>query len=93
MQIVPTVGRVVHYFPSSLDVLEGEAMTIHGPAPCTALIVYVWSETCVNLTVFDHAGNPHPRTSVAINVQGASPHAEWMAYQVGQAKKHEADGK
>jgi hypothetical protein len=90
MMIKPTIGRVVHYFPSELDVLEGEAMAIYGNAPCTALIAYVWSDICVNLVVFDHTGIAFSRTSVAINVDGSSPHAEWMPYQIGQAAKTEA---
>lgn len=86
--IKPTVGRVVHYFPSDYDRTTG--MVIHDASPLTALIVYVWSDTCINLVVFDHEGNTCKRTSVAINVEGSSPHAEWMAYQVGQAAKYDA---
>jgi hypothetical protein len=41
--------------------------------------------------VFDHEGNAYKRTSVAINVDGASPHAEWMPYQQSQAAKAAAE--
>lgn len=91
VKIVPTIGRVVHYFPSEADRLEG--MEVHSDAPCTALVVYVWSDTCINLTVFDHDGCPWARRSVQINgpssgeAGAVKPRAEWMAYQQGQAHK------
>ncbi len=87
--IKPTIGRVVWYFPSDDDIKQGMVIHESHSGPVDAHVVYVWSDTCVNLVVFDHQGNMFKRSSVAINVEGASPHAEWMPYQVGQAKKEE----
>lgn len=53
--MIPTVGRIVHYFA------DGQAQ------PHAAIITHVWNETCVNLFIFakdnydEHAG---VRTSV-----------------------------
>lgn len=88
--IVPTIGRVVWYLPSDDD-LKKVGMVKHGDQPFDAHVVYVWSDTSVNLKVFDHDGNGFTRTSVPINVDGASPHAEWMPYQQGQAAKAAAE--
>lgn len=86
MKIVPTIGRVVLYFPSETDRLEG--MEVISPEPCTALITYVWSDTCINVVAFDHDGEAWPRRRVAINVADAGEgRAEWMVYQQGQAAK------
>jgi hypothetical protein len=88
--ISPTIGRKVWYFPSDDD-LSKFGMVKHGDQAFDASVVYVWSDTCVNLVVRDHDGTQSVRTSVAINVDGASPHAEWMPYQIGQAAKHAAE--
>lgn len=50
----------------------------------------------VNLATFDHNGNPQPKTSVPLlQDDDAKPEGgyfcSWMPYQVGQAKKHEAE--
>ncbi len=90
VKIVPTIGRVVLYFPSEADRMEG--MEVHSDAPCAALVAYVHSDYVVNLLVTDHDGNAWARRSVQINVEGPhceTPHAEWMAYQQGQAAKTE----
>lgn len=81
--IAPTIGRVVLYFPSDHDIKDG--MVQYSDKPLDAHVCFVWSDTCVNLAVFDHAGNHWKRTSVAINMVGSEPHAEWMPYQIGQA--------
>lgn len=81
--IKPTVGRVVNYFP------RGNA---EGP-PLAAIIACVWSDTCVNLAIFNASGTPmsDPPTLVLL-VQEGNPRptggnfCEWMPYQVGQAK-------
>jgi hypothetical protein len=51
----------------------------------------------VNLTVFDHNGCPHSRTSITLIQEGDDPNliggrawCEWMPYQKGQAAKTEA---
>jgi hypothetical protein len=86
--IAPTIGRVVWYYPSGRT----------PPAqPQVALIAHVWSDTCVNLAIFDDNGQPYPPgcTSVLL-VQEGNPvptggnYCCWMPYQIGQAQKHEA---
>lgn len=89
--IVPTIGRNVWYFPSEED-LKKAGMVKRGDQAFDAHVVYVWSDTCVNLKVFDHDGTDFERTSVPINVEGASPHAEWMPWQLEQAAKHATEG-
>lgn len=88
VKIVPTIGRVVLYFPSEQDRQEG--VDVFSAEPCCALVVFVHSETLVNLSVFDHAGFQHMRRSVSINVGDIGEgRAEWMDYQLGQAAKAE----
>lgn len=88
--IVPTVGRVVWFTPSHDSVRPRIA-----GLPLAAMIVGVWSDTCVNLAVFDANGDSFGQTSVpliqdetAIKPDGF--YAEWMPYQKGQAAKTEA---
>lgn len=45
--IKPTVGRIVHYWPAT-----GQKES----QPYAAIIVCVWSDTCVNLAVFNRSG-------------------------------------
>jgi len=86
--ITPNIGRKVWYWP-----LKDTAniVSYNPETPCDATIVYVWSDTCVNLRVTDHTGATHVRTSVQPDTERpSSNHATWMPYQVGQAKKEEA---
>ena len=89
--IKPTVGRVVWYTPSTYD---HEKMAAAQPQPLAAIVAHVWSDTCVNLAVFDANGIAHNRTSVLlVQDDAARPDAgfcEWMPYQKGQAAKYEA---
>ena len=84
--IKPTIGRVLWFYDENHT---------EGAQPKTALVCHVWSDTCVNLAVFDTNGVASNRTSVLL-WQGEDAHrpsamfAEWMPYQVGQAKKHES---
>jgi len=82
--IKPTIGRVVWFHPAGSTEQE---------QPFTALICHVWSDTCVNLAIFDYNGIPSNQTSVFL-YQGegekpSSQYAEWMPYQQGQAAKTE----
>lgn len=85
--IKPTIGRVVWFW---------EGIHEESDQAQAALVTYVHSDTCVNLSVFDPNGNQHARTSVLLkqepddiaNYQG--PYCEWMPYQKGQAAKTEA---
>lgn len=96
--IKPTVGRIVWYRPSDLD---RNQMTIHSECanspeqPLAATVAYVWSDHLVNLTVSDHNGATHQRTSVMLaqdggRAGGIMPYCEWMPFQKGQAAKTEA---
>lgn len=87
--IKPTVGRIVWFNPAASDNIARQ-----GFSPLAAIIACVWSDTCVNLAVFDANGNQHSRTSVLL-VSDDMPaptenYAEWMPYQKGQAAKTEA---
>ena len=90
--IVPTIGRVVWFWP---------AKGAHEPKveqPNAALIAYVHSDRMVNLAVFGADGSPCGETSVTLLQDDDKPpsvgrFASWMPYQVGQAKKHEAEDK
>lgn len=83
--IKPTIGRVVWYHPSGSTAEE---------QPQAAIVVYVWSDTCVNLTTFDPNGHPYAQTSVFLwQGEGERPsscYAEWMPYQIGQAARTES---
>ena len=92
--IKPTVGRVVLFTPPSNAAESG--FTGYSGQPMAALIAYVWSDYLVNLHVIDHSGVGHSRTSVPL-VQEGDPkpefgyYCEWMPYQIGQAKRHDAE--
>lgn len=89
--IVPTIGRVVWFHPAT-----NSSDSSFAPAPiCAAIVVYVHSDTCVNLAVFDALGISHPKTSVQLIQDGEAPsqsgyYCEWMPYQKEQAAKTEA---
>ena len=87
--IKPTVGRVVHFYPSASD-----GVISLGNQPQAAIIVFVHNDRMVNLVVFDHNGVPMSRTSVLLVQPGqvlpSFAHARWMDYQIGQAAKTES---
>lgn len=91
--IKPTVGRVVLFYPSSRTGDAGFACPQAGE-PLAAVIAKVWSDSCVNLAVFDANGVAHSRTSVLLVQDGqerpGSYYCEWMPYQKGQAAKTDA---
>lgn len=93
--IEPTIGRRVWYYPSDFDrgLLENKPESViqsDGKQPCDAGVVYVHSNTLVNLSVTDHNGFVHRRTSVEL-VQPNEPHptgrafCTWVPYQVAKA--------
>lgn len=86
--IQPTIGRVVWYHPPFVADSGINEKTF------AALVCHVWSDTCVNLAVFDSNGVSSSETSVLL-FQGDSErpsgkYCEWMPYQKGQAAKTEA---
>ncbi|HEY0200652.1 MAG TPA: Gp49 family protein [Burkholderiaceae bacterium] len=70
----PTVGRIVYYYPSTNDYLHSYGR------PLAALICWVWSDTCVNLSVFDDTGMPRSRTSVLLHQDGERPSAHFAEF-------------
>lgn len=82
--IKPTIGRVVWFYQDGHQ--EGEQ-------PLAAIVAHVWSDTCVNLAIFDANGCPmqSPPTSIllvqeGIEIPSVGHYCAWMPYQVGQAK-------
>lgn len=88
--IKPSIGRRVWYWPSDSD---RTTMTASDPKqPCDSGIAYVHGDRLVNLSVADHNGVMHRRTSVQLLQDDDAPpssgggYAQWMPYQVGQSK-------
>lgn len=95
MVIKPTIGRRVWYWPSphDVDIRTGLGMTQNdGDQPFDAGVAYVWSDRMVNVSVADHSGKVHWRTSVPLLQEGdpqpadGAPYCQWMPYQQGMAK-------
>jgi ribulose-5-phosphate 4-epimerase/fuculose-1-phosphate aldolase len=88
--IKPTIGRVMWYWPRK---------DYRGDQPWAAIVTYVHSDNMVNLTTYNADGHNIPASSVPVVQDGSpflagdSPYVEWMPYQIGQAKKHEAEDK
>lgn len=81
--ITPTPGRIVWYFqgPGQLQ-------------PLAAIVVAVNDDATVNLAVFSRLAEMLSVLNVYLvqpddKFPPAGRRAEWMPYQVGQAKKHE----
>lgn len=77
----PTVGRIVWYHPPPSD--PGAATN----APLAAIIAYVWSDTLINLAVFDTNGGTYNKTSVVFIDEETAPdrpfgYAEWPTRSV-----------
>lgn len=102
--ITPSVGRKVWYWPSLYDLASPHA-SADNPMPgrgmrqvtgeaFDATVLCVHGDRCVNLLVVDHCGVTHYVPSASLMQPGddkpAHGYAEWMPYQVGQAKKDEA---
>lgn len=90
--IQPTVGRVVWFYP------DGHAHFVRHDIrqPLAAIISHVWNDRLVNLGGFDSNGDHISVTSIVLlQDDDAKPHgqsfATWMPYQIGQAKRHEAE--
>lgn len=85
--IKPTIGRVVLFFPCAPWPAND------GKNPIPAVIAKVWSDRLINIGGFDQNGAPFNATSVILHQEGdpkpPGVHAEWMPYQIGQAKRTE----
>lgn len=92
--IKPTVGRVLHFFPTA-QYMGSRHLAFGDPSqPLAAVIAYVHSDTMVNLTVWDQNGLQFGVCSVPLVQEGCdmivgSFYAQWMPYQKGQAAKTE----
>lgn len=105
MNMKPTVGRRIWYFPCGLDkagiALDPRGrnlpMQVNGDEPLDAGIIAVWPDGTVNLAIFDIIGNQHARAKVFIADEAIAKNvglvgsglASWMPYQVSQAKAQE----
>jgi hypothetical protein len=95
--IIPTIGRRLWYIPSIYDLggmLEKPTTIIEASSsqPCDAGVVFVHGDRLVNLSVTDHDGNVHKRTSVTLVQPGDTPpvgvgFCKWMDYQVTTANE------
>ncbi len=65
-QQLPTVGRIVHYN----EHVMGDVV------PRAAIVIRVWTGTCVNLKVFTEDGD-HVRTSVTMSEDGTPGTWSW----------------
>lgn len=92
--IKPTIGRKVWFYPSAhsfTDSGANEVFVTDPEQPLDATIVYVHSDTMLNLRVSDQNGGTHGVCSVPLIQDGPPPpgtgrYATWMPYQTGQAK-------
>ena len=86
MIIKPTIGRIVWFWPYA------ENAPNESSQPHAAIVTYVWDDRIINLAVFTPNGEPYSQTSVQLLQEGDerpfNRFAEWMPYQVGQAKRH-----
>jgi hypothetical protein len=94
--IKPTVGRIVWYHPTNKENLEVllSDMTVNGQqnGPLAAMVLAVHSDTQVNLMVYSAYGQSRFVDRAYLwQGDGGRPvgvsYAEWMPYQIGQAKK------
>lgn len=100
--IAPTIGRVVWFYPFAKSGESGFVTHIIGieaagtEQPYAAIVAHVWSDSMVNLTVFDANGNAHSRTSVELLQEATAERVvsggfcTWMPFQKGQAARQEA---
>lgn len=89
--IKPSIGRIVWYQPH-----DDEDMVRHDQ-PHAAIVVSVLDDEHVNLAMFDANGVARTRGGVFLfggeGDRPKAPFAEWMPFQLGQAKAQEADKK
>jgi hypothetical protein len=91
--ITPSIGRIVWFYPST----RMGSSDFHPPTlsdPLAAIVAKVIGAATLNLTVFDAQGVSHAMTGVPLVQEGEDVpadgyYAEWMPYQIGQAKKAE----
>lgn len=81
--IKPTVGRIVWYRTGAPT----------QEAPWAAIVTYVHDDRHINIIGFDPMSHSFPAHYLTLCQENEprpeGPYAEWMPYQIGQAKKHE----
>ena len=92
--IKPTPGRVMWYRPVGSGATEQAIPTLYDE-PLAALVAGIHNTERVNLLVIGADGSLHPRQYVRIVHEGdviseGESYAEWIPYQIGQAKKESA---
>jgi len=88
--ITPTVGRIVWYWPR---VNDGDPRS---EQPFAAIVAYVFDDRTISIAAFDHVGTVEAHNGIQLAQEGDpvpthGDYAEWMPYQLGQAKKHEPE--
>lgn len=86
--IKPTVGRMLHYYPTGED--SGAIITLGQPLAAT--IAHVWNDRCINIAYLDTNGVWRGKTSVLLvhendEARPGAGYCVWMPYQKGQAAK------
>lgn len=88
--ITPSIGRQLWFWSSGAK--RAAADSDSAVQPEAATVVYVWDDRTMNLTVLDAKGRARVVRSAQL-VQPEDPwnestgaHAQWMPYQVGQAR-------
>lgn len=89
--IKPTVGSMLHYYPTGDD---GGAIITFGQ-PLTAIIAHVWNDLCINIAYLDTSGVWWSKTSVLLvqeedTARPGAGYCAWMPHQNGQEAKTEA---
>lgn len=72
----PTIGRIVHYYPSEYDNPEQWNRGEVGQ-PIAAVIVRVWSDECVNLRLLTDCDYTPWKTSVVFNEECKEASWSW----------------
>lgn len=89
MKIIPTVGRMVHYWPDASEHIDR-----NDEQPLSGQIAGVNSDGTINLQILDCRGCARSRVGVVLiqenDERPLHSFAEWMAYQKGQAAKTES---
>lgn len=86
--IKPTVGRIVWFYPGGDETFHG--ICIDPSQPMSASIIYVASDSEVNLLVSDHVGVIHFVSNAFLYQGDGKPpgmYCTWMPYQKEQAAK------
>lgn len=87
--IKPSVGRAIWYYPSGKSQLDADIQ------PLAATIAFVHSDRLINIGYLTANGIAYSNTSVQLVQEGdeipSGPFCKWMPFQLGQAKKYEAE--